>query len=372
MNSTDSGAPHPAAAISEEAAQWWVTLHSEHCTADEHRAFAEWVTRSPERVEAYLRLVSLNGALRSGDVRWPDIPADALIEEAKTADAEVVQLERKLPFEARRRTALRRPLLVRLGRTAVAGAAAVLAIVIVATWIYMRRPEHYQTALGEQRSVVLDDGSVITLNTSSQVDVDFRRERRLVHLVRGEALFKVAPDRQRPFEVVADTAVIRAVGTRFNVDLRRDRTTVTVLEGHVVVRERAADSERPLQKPAAPTMLAPAERITVTAVGRGPLQRIENVAPVTAWTQRRLIFDDRPIGEVADEFNRYNRLHVVVTDPELRRQKITGVFDTNDPESFLTFLSQIPAVRIDQSDAADGLVTVRAADLRPEGAQTGR
>ena len=343
-------------AISEEAAQWWVTLHSERCTADEHRAFAEWVARSPERVEAYLRLVSLNGALRSGDVRWPDIPTDSLIEEAKTAPAEVVQLEPKLPFEERR-AALRRPLLV-------AGVAAILAVVVVAVWIAIRVPERYQTALGEQRSIVLDDGSVITLNTSSRVDVDFQPERRLIRLVQGEALFKVAHDSKRPFEVVADTTVIRAVGTRFNVDLRGERTTVTVLEGRVLVRES--------QEPAPPKTLAAAERVIVSASGIGPLERVENVAPVTAWTQRRLIFDDRPIGEVADEFNRYNRLQVVIADSELQRQKITGVFETNDPESFLTFLSQIPGVRVDESNAGDSVVTVRAADFEAEGAQTER
>src|ERR1041384_213382 len=101
MNSNDFGAPDTAAAISEQAAQWWVMLHNDGCSADEHRAFAEWVTRSPERVEAYLRVASLHGALRTGDVQWPDISTDSLIEEAKTASAEIIPLERKPPFEAR-------------------------------------------------------------------------------------------------------------------------------------------------------------------------------------------------------------------------------------------------------------------------------
>src|SRR4051812_43436315 len=101
MKSRDFGALDPAAAISEEAAQWWVTLHGDDCTADEHRAFAEWVTRSPERVEAYLRLASLHGALRTGDVQWPGIPTESLIEEARSASAEVIPLDRTPPFEAR-------------------------------------------------------------------------------------------------------------------------------------------------------------------------------------------------------------------------------------------------------------------------------
>jgi transmembrane sensor len=204
------------------------------------------------------------------------------------------------------------------------------------------------------------------------VELDFRRDRRLIRLVQGEALFKVAHDPRRPFDVIAGTTVVRAVGTRFNVDRRGERTTVTVLEGRVVVQQRAPDSLRPpYQKQAAPRIVAADERVIVTASGMGAPERIENVAPVTAWTQRRLIFDNRPIGEVAEEFNRYNRLQVVIGDPELRRQEITGVFDANDPESFLTFLSHIPGVRVDKSNAGS-LVTVRAEDFRQEGVQTER
>ncbi len=369
MKSHDFGALDTAAAISEEAAQWWVTLHSDGCTADEHRAFAEWVTRSPERVEAYLRLASLHSALRTGDVRWPDVPTESLIEEARTASAEIIPLERKSPFEARR-TALRERLPVKFGRALAAGVAAVLTFVVAAVWTYMRGPESYHTALGEQRSVILEDSSVVTLNTLSKVEVDFRRDRRVVRLVQGEALFKVAHDSRRPFEVIAGTTVIRAVGTRFNVDRRGERTTVTVLEGRVLVQQRGADLRRLLQRPATPASVAASERVIVTASGMGALERVKNVAPVTAWTQRRLIFDDRPIGEVAEEFNRYNRLQVRIMDPELRRQEITGVFDANDPESFLAFLSHIPGVRVDKSSAetgGDGPVAVRVEESSPRG-----
>jgi transmembrane sensor len=370
MKSHEFGAPDTTAAISDEAAQWWVTLHDDGCSTDEHRAFAEWVSRSPERVEAYLRLASLHGALRTGDVRWPDIPAESLIEEARAASAEVIPLERKPPFEARGTTLWQR-LPFQLGRGFAAGIAAVLTVVIAAVWTYGRGPESYHTALGEQRSVILEDSSLVTLNTLSRVEVDFRRDRRVVRLVQGEALFKVAHDSKRPFEVIAGSTVIRAVGTRFNVNRRGERTTVTVLEGRVVVQQRGPDLRRLLQKRAAPMSVAAAERVIVTASEMGALERVKNVAPVTAWTQRRLVFDDRPIGEVADEFNRYNRLQVRIVDPALRREKITGVFDANDPESFLTFLSHIPDVRIDKSNtetaSGHGLVAVRVEDSSARG-----
>jgi len=73
------------------------------------------------------------------------------------------------------------------------------------------------------------------------------------------------------------------------------------------------------------------------------------VATAIAWTQRKLIFEHRHLGEVADEFNRYNRQLIEIRSAELRSQEVTGVFQANDPGSFLTFLSRLPGVTIQQS-----------------------
>jgi transmembrane sensor len=69
----------------------------------------------------------------------------------------------------------------------------------------------------------------------------------------------------------------------------------------------------------------------------------------TAWTQRRLIFEHRQLGEVAEEFNRYNRQVIEIQSAELRSQEVTGVFQANDPASFLTFLARLPGVTIENS-----------------------
>src|SRR5581483_7239884 len=136
--------------------------------------------------------------------------------------------------------------------------AAALLIVSVGAWVLMRVPTSFETEVGEQRSVVLQDGSVVTLNTSSHIDVDLRKDRRVIRLSRGEALFQVARDATRPFDVVAGPVTVQAVGTEFNVDRRDARTTVTVVEGQVRVSTQAAS----VPAGSAPEkMLAAAERV---------------------------------------------------------------------------------------------------------------
>jgi transmembrane sensor len=222
---------------------------------------------------------------------------------------------------------------------ALAAAATVLVGICVA-WLMPDRPQHFQTKFGEQRSVLLDDGSRVTLNTASRIEVRWAKDHRRIRLVQGEALFDVAHDAARPFDVDAGNAVLRAVGTQFDVDRRPNRTTVTVVEGLVAVIPANEQSGAQL-----PT-LAASDRLVITGVGSHALERGTDVSAATAWTQHRLIFEQRPLGEVAEEFNRYNRARIDVQDEQLRQERITGVFQPDDAASFLSFLSNIPGVRI--------------------------
>jgi transmembrane sensor len=389
----DSSIPIP-----EQAAQWWVILHSEGATGADHREFGEWVARSPERVEAYLQTARLVHALKSPTVRWPTTPAEQLIREAKQAPPEPVQLLNRgtgvtspLPPSARRAAAAdsgaapagdrrlwRWPL---RGRVAWGAAAAVLAVCVV-TWSYLTGPQVYQTRFGEQRSILLEDGSRITLNTASRIDVRFDKRQRFVRLLEGEALFEVAHDATRPFDVQTGATVLRALGTQFDVEMGPNLTTVTVVEGRVAVVPQsmvltgensgalpwplaATNGHAAAGTAAAPTLapipagaliLAAAERVVITTTGTSTPQHVPNAVTATSWTQRQLVFEDRPLMEVAEEFNRYNRERIVIDSPELREQHVTGVFRSNDPAAFLAFLSGLPGVEVSQ--AGDGNIRV--------------
>ena len=336
---------HSTPSVTQQASHWWVLLNSGTATPADHQAFGEWVTRSPERVEAYLQSIRLAQTLRSDKTRWPDTSIEDVICAAKAAPAAVSRLPPGAPRERRDIGAAGLRVLV----PRVVMAAAITFAALAAGWYFLLSPQRFQTALGEQRSVVLSDGSVATLNTSSVIKVSMLRDRRTITLVSGEALFQVAHDPSRPFDVKTGDTTVRAVGTQFDVDRRAAGTTVTVVEGKVAVFNDGEADNLPL---------AAGEQLTV--VPRMKLHAIRaNVAAATAWTQRKLIFENRPLGEVAAEFNRYNRQSIDIQSPQLRSQEVTGVFQANDPDSFMLFLAKIPDVNIERSADSRSFVVTR-------------
>lgn len=356
-----------SATVPEQAAHWWIVLHEDTCTRADREAFTAWVRRSPERVEAYLRVNMLMGTLQSKHRKWSDTPAEELIRAARASSAEIIPLARSRPMA--RAPHPHASLGARM--FTYASVAAICCVLIVAWFLWT--PQRFETEIGEQRSVLLGDGSLITLNTASEIEVKLTDGRRFIRLVRGEALFEVAHDSQRPFDVDTGKAVVRAVGTRFNIDRRADRTTVSVVQGKVQVmtEQPDKDSRSPGDDSAAPEtppmeFLVEAQRLVVTETGMSEPEHIADIAPVTAWTQRQLVFENRSLGEVAEEFNRYNRQHILIESPRLRAQSVTGVFQANDSASFLAFIANIPGVRVTTNEAGHHVVSLPAAGEGPK------
>jgi len=345
MHEIDATAP-----ITEQASAWWMLLNHGGATPADHHAFGEWVARSPERVEAFLQTARLARALQSKELQWPDTPVQTLIREAKSAAAQVAGLPVRPRQESTGHGAS-----PWIRRVAVAGIVALAAG--LTSWHFLGA-ERYKTGIGEQRSVVLNDGSVVTLNTSSDIEVHITGKHRTVELLSGEALFQVAPDTARPFDVTAGKTTVRAVGTQFDIDRRPGGTKVTVVEGKVAVftgNDPGASVNEVASLP-----VAAGEQLIV-APNTTPHAERANIATATAWTQRKLVFEHRPLGEVADEFNRYNRERIEIQSSQLRSQEITGVFEANNPESFMTFLAKIPDVTVERS-ADDERLIVRQTD----------
>ena len=349
------------ASIVGQAGQWWELLHGEGASSADDRDFGDWVVRSPERVGAYLQTARLVRASRSPELRWPTTTAAVLIREAKAAPPEPRALKPSLitPREEYRRDTIRFRMRVALA------VAAVLMLALTFIWFPTQTPRQIRTAIGEQRSVLLEDGSRVTLNTASRIEVDLRKDRRFVRLIAGEVLFEVAHDATRPFEMHVGDAVLRDVGTQFNVDMRPSGTTVTVLEGQVAVDSKTSrvDLDAKLRSNGnratqGVVLLAARDRIVISRSGMGLPQHEIDPAAAIAWTRRQLMFEHRPLSEVAEEFNRYNVDQIEIDSVELQRQEVTGVFEANEPASLILFLSKIPGVEI--REGADGahIVTV--------------
>jgi transmembrane sensor len=223
-------------------------------------------------------------------------------------------------------------------------AAIVVAIGLAFAVVYLQvRPGQYETAVSEQRDVLLADGSRITLNTDTALTVRYTASSRRVDLERGEAIFAVKHDVARPFEVVAGRTVTRALGTEFNVDRRSDRIRVSVIEGVVRVSAAGHDGAGKV----AP--LVPALTKGRSAEFQNDDDRIVEAAAdlkrIQAWRARRLEFSDTPLPEALEEFNRYSTAHVVIGAEDLNTVRVSGVFRIGDTEGFLFSLREALGVQ---------------------------
>ena len=168
-------------------------------------------------------------------------------------------------------------------------------------------------------------------------------------------MVKVERDEKLPFVVTTDTAAVEAIGTQFNVYVKEDTTEVTVVEGRVRVDWGA--TQGPRDGSARQLQLDSGHKAIVAANVKEPTPSPVDVNRVTAWTERRLSFDDTTVAEVAAELNRYNRTRVVVSDPDLASRRISGAFDVNDPSAFIALLGGLKAVEVQIK--ADGARSLR-------------
>jgi transmembrane sensor len=233
----------------------------------------------------------------------------------------------------------RRPRAARLWALAAAASVAVLALGLVLLQRGRASTEDYTTAVGEQRVVTLADQSAVTLNTASSVRVTYSRGLRRVDLVRGEALFAVAKDPARPFEVHALQGVTTAVGTQFDVRLGTNAATVSVLEGAVTV---AAGSGS--------TPVAAGEVVDYGSDGQVSAPRPANVTQIRGWLARRIVFSDEPLAQALEDYNRYSTFPIVLADPALGSRHINGVFRIGDEQAFLGALEQGLQLKATRSD----------------------
>jgi transmembrane sensor len=246
---------------------------------------------------------------------------------------QALQAQRVQDFEPRR--VPRRALL----------AAAALALLTVGTVLYWSDifSDSYTTGIGEQRTLQLADGSTVELNALSKIQVHLTQHQRDVVLLDGQALFRVAKDKQRPFVVHVGDERVRAVGTEFDVYKKKVATVVTVVEGRVEAYDQSDNDA------GAPTLLSAGEQLTVVPHTAAKPAATDTIA-ATAWVQKRLMFEETPLSEVAEEFNRYNRRPLTIDDRELRRVKISGVYSSTDPASLINFLRSQNSMQIIETE----------------------
>ena len=211
--------------------------------------------------------------------------------------------------------------------------------------------QEYRTAIGERTNLTLPDGSVVTLNTGTVLRTKADHGRRLVYLDKGQAFFRVAHDPLHPFIVNAAGRTVTAVGTAF--DVRVDGGfEVTLVEGKVRV---AAPAPATPAKPGAPpqpaaiqtTELVAGNRFTQPDNSHWVVARA-NTAAETSWVTGRLTFENERLAEVAAEFERYSTRRIVIDDPALGDQRVSGTFEAGDIDSLIRTLRMAKIARAEE------------------------
>lgn len=338
----------------DRAVDWFVDLEAPTATDHDRRRFQSWHRADPAHTRAYQEMESL----------WRDMGAlkDAPLIQDELRDIARLKADRA-QARARRGRGLRgleglRGLAGRLGlrgwavpaTVVTTAAAACLAVVLFAGplldgWPFGRAGgETYHTALGERREVTLADGSVVTLNTLTRIEVAYADDQRHVRLEAGQASFSVAPDAARPFVVVAGTGSVRALGTEFDV-YKTDvgQVIVTLLEGSVEVRPVADDPSAgaPASQGAvtvSPVQLTPGDRVAIAARGDVSAVARVDVKRAAAWRDGWVDLKDVPLSHAIREINRYSQTKLVLRDQSLADLRIGGVFRAGRTDGFVTLV----------------------------------
>lgn len=330
---TDRGSPESAvmtagnrqqadripAAIAEQAVAWFVRRDAGPLAEDEARSFEDWLQAAPVHAAAY-RMVEGNWSAL-GNV-------DPLTRRRLARDA----------FSRRSRHGLRAGLAL----------AACLLLAVGLWWSGLPSlwTADHRTALGERRSVTLADGSQVDLNTDTAFNVSSDGGQRRIRLLRGEAIFHVAPNPAQPFVVAAGDGTVTALGTVFTV--RRSEADVQVAAIEHRIEVAVSGQSR---------VLVPGEGIVYGAAGLGGIHPVDPHL-ATSWRDGKLVFEQRPLGEVVAELTRYRHGMLYLRGDSLAGRMVSGVVDLNDGDAAIETIARSLGLNVQRYG---GLLTVLSA-----------
>lgn len=306
-------------AVADQAAEWLTLLMSNEATDEDRRRWQQWRDADPDHERAWRHIEAVVGRLKT---MQPQAAHKAL--SPYTGPDALASPDRRLVIRA----------------LLWAGGTGTLGLLATRTQTWRQAAADYRTGTGEQRSVTLDDGTLVTLNTASAINVRFDGQRRQVRLVAGEVLIVTGhaaghADDARPFIVETDEGRIRALGTRFTVRQRADHTRVSVLESAVEITPRDAAGQR--------RVLRAGEETSFTRDGMEASHAASTQA--TVWARGQIIADDMRLDDFMAELGRY-RPGIVRCDPVVAGLRFSGVFPLHDTDRILSTLPDVLPVQV--------------------------
>lgn len=317
--------------IEAEAASWLTVLGRENVSKTDLSELKFWLNQSERHRNTFNELADL----------WDDL---SVLKELDDIAESVATLPDKQSIFRQRWSFL-------------AIAASIFICFIVSGSLYWQHLTEFNqqaqliTAVGEQRTVTLSDGSIVHINTNSQLEIDFSSDKRIIRLLKGEAYFTVAKNKQRPFYVYAGDGLVQAIGTAFNVRLKLlNEIEVTVEEGLValaaLVKKEPSTSKNvelvPYSSRKTETFLAELSAGQSTTFGH-TVEKIELIQAhelnrKLAWRQGVLAYSNDPLFKVINDISRYTNITIEIADPSLRTLPIAGYFRVGEVEALFDSL----------------------------------
>jgi transmembrane sensor len=307
------------------AVDWFLRRGAGPLTAAEAEAFEAWLAQNPENEKTSAVL----------DFAW-SVAGEA--QDHPTVSARNKDLIRTMDRERRTRRAVMATLAV-----AVIGGSGL-------AWQTLTAPrslanQSFETAVGQQATVTLPDGSRVTLNTDTVVHTRADGQRRLVYLDKGQAFFRVAHDRRHPFVVAAAGRTVTALGTAFDVRVEKGALKVVLVEGKIRVEQarpspirlKSVSSRTPTNAPLPPivqtTEMTAGSELVAPDNADWQVARI-NADRETSWVRGQITFDDAPLSAIVAELNRYSTRKLVIADGRLANVRLGGIYTPGDVEGF--------------------------------------
>jgi transmembrane sensor len=307
--------------LEAQAARWRIRRSDPDFTDQDSAAFETWISADPARAVAFAKV----------DRTWD------LMESLREND---------LPEPAAHK--------YQLSRRAMA-AALVVAIGTGTLWLALDKGQTISTVIGEQRTVRLSDGSLVSLNTDTAIDLEFGANSRTLILRRGEAVFQVAKDPKRPWRVKVAGMQIEALGTIFGVRTNGADSRVLMLKGLVKITNPGRTSIKAYAS-TGDAALVSRSAVRVVSPRSGEIDRL------LSWRQGVLEFSGQSVQQIAEEFNRYNTSKIIVVNPETAQLKFGGRFGTHEGHQFVEALCSGFPVRAFDGDDGNIYLTASSGD----------
>jgi len=328
--------------VKEEAAAWIIKMDQAPLNDEETKQIQQWIALSPFH-ESYIHKLAKNwdsmSVLSDLAELFPIEPESCNVDSTETLFFSIkkfLQLKWLTPI------------------------ALVTLLIFITPFYFQDHTHQYSTQIGQRSDVTLDDGSKVSLNTNSHIEVDFSGELRAIRLLKGEANFNVAHNPNRPFVVYAGSGVVWAVGTMFNVRYKHDDVHVVISEGTVKIyaesniderlKEKlsysADDSNQKLGKEV--IAVAGHEVLYNKTIKQLNILGQDELDKKMAWHDGIILFEGESLAQAVEEISRYTRTKIVITSTDLNELPIGGSFNTTNIDASLNSLSKAFDIRVNR------------------------